>query len=175
MKHVNDQYGYKVTNAGPAYDVWLQGLHWADTFDASGIIELEQAVQTSPDFALAHAALAKQRMFHGFHEEANHSLDTALSLANHVTEREASLIAVLTASLRFQANALNLALQHIKQWPLDRLVFSLVIGPFGLLAFSQSKTWREDCLSLDAGESPVLAERRLVVLERTRVFTGRMR
>jgi hypothetical protein len=41
-----------------------------------------------------------------------------------------------------------MALTHIDQWPLDRFVFSLVVGPFGLLAFSQQRDWRENCLSL---------------------------
>lgn len=148
MNTSNDLYGLHVSNAGPALDAWQQGLHCADTFDASGIAELRLAVEQAPSFALAHAALAKQQMFHGFAEDSRASLATAQALVREVSSRESSLIHVLTASLNFQDNALKIALAHIDQWPLDRFVFSLIVGPFGLLAFSQKHDWRETCLSL---------------------------
>ena len=148
MTKAHDFYGLPVSNAGKALDIWLQGLHCADSFDASGISELSQAVQLEPRFALAHAALAKQQLFHGFAEDSKTALAAAQALIAEVTQREASCIDVLTATINFQANALELALVHIEQWPLDRFVFSLIVGPFGLLAFSQKTDWRERCLSL---------------------------
>lgn len=148
MDRANDLYGMPVSNSGTALDIWQAGLHCADTFDASGIAELSQAVKLAPNFALAHAALAKQQMFHGFVDDSKISLTAAQALVSKVTDREASSIDVLTATMNFQANALQMALTHIDQWPLDRFVFSLIVGPFGLLAFSQQADWRESCLSL---------------------------
>ena len=87
-------------------------------------------------------------MFHGFAEESKASMATSVDLADKVTEREASAIGILSATLNFNPNSLQLALTHIDRWPLDRLVLSLIIGPFGLLAFSQKADWRERCLSL---------------------------
>jgi hypothetical protein len=148
LETANDLYGMVLSNSGAALDTWQAGLHCADTFDASGIAELSQAVKLEPNFALAHAALAKQQMFHGFVDDSRNSLAAAQALISKVTERESSLINVLTASMNFQVNALQMALAHIDRWPLDRFVFSLTVGPFGLLAFSQQADWRERCLAL---------------------------
>ena len=144
----NDIYGLSITGSGTALSLWQEGIHCADTFDASGIAELTKAVGLAPNFALAHAALAKQQMFHGFADDSMASLAAAQALIAKVTEREASLIGVLSATLNFSAKALQLALTHIDRWPLDRFVFSLIVGPFGLLAFSQQYDWREKCLAL---------------------------
>lgn len=148
MDNAKDFYGMSVSHSGSALDTWQAGLHCADTFDASGIAELSQAVKLAPDFALAHAALAKQQAFHGLVDDSKNSLASAQALVGDVTDREASLINILSATMSFQENALPMALIHIEQWPLDRFVFSLVVGPFGLLAFSQQSDWREKCLAL---------------------------
>jgi hypothetical protein len=148
LNTTNDSYGLKVSNAGSSLSLWQAGLHCADTFDTSGIAELRQAVERAPNFALAHAALAKQQKFHGFADDAETSLAAAQALIGEVSDREASSILVLTATLSFDPIALGIALAHIDQWPLDRFVFSLIVGPFGLLAFSQRHDWRESCLAL---------------------------
>jgi hypothetical protein len=148
LETANDLYDMPVSNSGAALDIWQAGLHCADTFDASGIAELSQAVKLEANFALAHAALAKQQLFHGFGDDSKNSLAAAQALIGEVTDREASLINVLTATMNFQENALPMALAHIDRWPLDRFVFSLIVGPFGLLAFSQQADWREHCLAL---------------------------
>ena len=148
MNNATDSYGLEVSGAGAGLSLWQDGLHCADTFDASGIDELKQALTLAPNFALAHAALAKQQKFHGFADDSDVSLAAAQALINQVTEREASSIAVVAAALNFQAKALEMALAHIEQWPLDRMVFSLIVGPFGLLAFSRQYDWREQCLAL---------------------------
>jgi hypothetical protein len=148
LNKTNDSYGLPISNAGAALSLWQDGLHCADTFDSSGIVELSAAVKSAPNFALAHAALAKQQRFHGFGDDSQASLAAAQALINEVTDREASLIHVLTATLSFDEKALGMALTHIDHWPVDRFVFSLVIGPFGLLAFSQKRDWREHGLSL---------------------------
>lgn len=148
MTNASDLYGLPVSNSGPALDVWLEGLHCADSFDASGIAELSKAVKLAPNFAIAHVALAKQQMFYGYIELSRTSLATARALSGEVTNREASLIQVFDATINFQSNALEIALTHLDQWPLDRFVFSLIVGPFGLLAFSGQRDWREKCLAL---------------------------
>ena len=145
---MQDNYGYTISTSGPAVDAWLEGLEAGFSFDSSGIEQHTKALELAPDFALAHAALARQQLIHGQRGQAFASLDKANSLSVKVGAREASQIAVLSASMHYQADALALALAHIDRWPLDITVFSMVVGPFGMLAFSGQAAWREDSLAL---------------------------
>ena len=143
-----DLYGLDVSATGPAVDAWQEGLLAGFSFDNSGIEQHSRALELAPDFALGHATLARQFQIHGQREAAHASLAKACSLDAHINEREASQINVIRASMQFQTDTLDLALAHIERWPLDITVFSMVVGPFGLLAFSGRESWRDDCLAL---------------------------
>jgi len=144
----HDKYGMGVSANGNAVAVWRDGLEAGLSLDASGIPELQAAVELAPDFALAHTSLARQQMQYGMRAEALQSLTNAIDLYHLVSEREASQIVVLASTMEHKSNALELALAHLEQWPLDIFVFSLVVGPFGLLALSEQPCWRTGCLAL---------------------------
>lgn len=143
-----DPYGLKVSSSGPAFDAWLSGLDASLAFDKSGITELENAVSLDPDFALAYATLARQQFNYGFQQEARSSLDKALAVTDSITAREASQVNVAEAAMRYNPKALEIARAHLEEWPTDVFVFSHIVGPFGLLAFSGRQNWRSECVDV---------------------------
>ena len=143
-----DQYGLEVSCKSTAFESWMTGFDTSFTFDSSGIEDLINAVNVDPNFALAHAPLGRQQLIHGYLEDGQRSISRAFSLTSSITEREASQINVLSAVTRYIPAALSMALKHIERWPLDIFVLALIVGPFGLLAFSSSSNWRNESLDL---------------------------
>jgi len=99
---------------------------------------LDEAIAADAGFALAHAARAR---LHAICAQATHAkakIATAEALiAQHGSRRERSHVHVLSLAIDGQSVAARTAaLQHIDMWPNDILVFSLLMGAFGLLAFS---------------------------------------
>lgn len=144
-----DNYGLTVTCVSDrAFAAFQSGIACALSLDNPGINELTLAVQEDPNFALAHAALARQLLIHGFIEKsASHSVK-AETLSPGVNRREQGAIQVILAAVRFQADALSLAQAHVQQTPRDVFVLSHLLGPFGLLAFSGQRDWREQNIVL---------------------------
>ena len=104
-----------------------------------GTVEtLKQAVEADPDFALAHAALARIHAIRAEPAEAR----TAIARANDIaarngTPREQSHVATLALAISGQGRkALESALAHAESWPRDVIILSLPLGAFGLFAFS---------------------------------------
>ena len=127
--------------AGAAY---IAGVDQSLRLDHPGIVELNDAVAQDPDFALAHAALARQLQIHGFSSEVAGHLEQAVALKPSATQREQSAIDVIVAAATFKDGALSKAQEHIEKFPRDILVLAHVVGPFGLLAFSGDPAWREE-------------------------------
>ena len=143
-----DNYGLGVSSSGPAVKAWLQGLDASMGFDTSGIKALEKAVALDPKFALAHATLARQQFNYGHPQQGRASLEKALGLILDVSRRETSQINIAAAAMHHDPRALELAIAHLAEWPLDIFVFSHIVGPFGLLAFSGRQNWRDMCVAL---------------------------
>lgn len=99
---------------------------------------LQQAILADPEFALAHAALARAYAIRAQSTDAKSSISRASDLvARNGTPRERSHVATLAFAVTGQAaRALPAALTHIDQWPRDVVIMSLPLGAFGLLAFS---------------------------------------
>ena len=131
-----DCYGLDLSaTSDDALEAFLQGMDCTLSLDHPGIEPLTQATESDPDFALAHALLARQLFIHGFAPTAQQHISRAEQLAHTATQREQSTIKVLTATLGFESDALSLAKSHTESWPQDAIVLSLLLGPFGLLAF----------------------------------------
>lgn len=106
---------------------------WPGAMDA-----LDQATAFDPDFALAHAALARLHALRGQAAQAKASINRAAEAAKaNATPRELSHIATVSLAVQGQSReALQSALSHLETWPRDALILSLPLGAFGLFAFS---------------------------------------
>jgi len=137
-----DDYDLEITcSSDAALQAYLSGIDCALQLDSSGISELTEAVTHDEEFALAHAALARQFSIHGFRKESIRHMVSALSLAKRSTRREQAAIAVIDGAKRGDPIAREMALHHIDAYPQDVFVLSHLVGPFGLLAFSGDHDW----------------------------------
>ncbi|MFJ4443448.1 tetratricopeptide repeat protein [Pseudomonas sp. NPDC089422] len=106
---------------------------WPGAADA-----LRQATEFDPDFALAHAALARQYAIAAQMSEAKTTIAHAkLLVERHGTARERSHVNALFLAINSAGpKALAAVVEHISSWPRDILIFGLPLGAFGLFAFS---------------------------------------
>ena len=144
-----DNYDQQLSCASEAaLQAYLTGLEISKGFDAPGINEMKEATTQDDEFALAHAALARQLQIHGFASEAREHSAKSVSLKTSATPREQSAIDVAAASASFDPEALSMARSHVDVYPQDIFVLSYIVGPFGLLAFSGAHDWREQSMAL---------------------------
>ena len=146
----HDQYELEISCCSDgARNAYVTGVDDALRLDRSGIEALQTAVELDPDFALAHAALARQLQIHGFRGESRRAFAAGgIVKVRCATEREQAAIDVVAAAASFRPEALSMAIAHIKQYPRDVFVLAHVLGPFGLLAFSGRTDWREQNVRL---------------------------
>jgi hypothetical protein len=105
---------------------------WCGADDA-----LDRAVIEDPTFALAHIARARVHQINMESTEARTKAAYARQLAATVTQRERQHVEIMAAAIEGQLSvALTGAEQHLDEFPRDALVFSLLLGGFGLYAFS---------------------------------------
>ena len=99
---------------------------------------LEQAIAADPGFALPHMALGRVLATYGKLDAARAQAATARRLvAQRGTERERSHVAAMALAVEGRsADACERALAHLDSWPGDASVLSLLLGAYGLLAFS---------------------------------------
>jgi hypothetical protein len=133
-----DRYGLPLTTTSEAAAVaYREGLDrilsaWVD----AGAV-LEQAIAEDPGFALAYIARARVHQIYGEAADARAKAKQARSLAAKLTKRERQHVEIIASAIEGQsAAALNGAEQHLAEFPRDALVFSLLLGAFGLYAFS---------------------------------------
>ena len=145
---LTDNYGLELSCNELSLTHWNRGLTQALSLDNSGIDAFGQALDADPDFALAHAMLGRQQIIQGLSVDGHKSLNNADSKAADLSACQRSQINITLANMRHEPGALDLALEHLYQWPRDILVFSQVAGPFGLMAFSGEPRWQNQCLTL---------------------------
>lgn len=98
---------------------------------------LDAAIEADPNFALAHAARARVHAMHAAPSEAHKQIGLASEAATSAIERERSHIEVVALALGGRSReALARALAHADAWPRDVTILSMLLGAFGLLAFS---------------------------------------
>jgi Tfp pilus assembly protein PilF len=98
----------------------------------------ETAIAADPDFALAQAARARVHSLYAEGEAAKAKAATARELVSgNGTAREQSHVNALAHAVEGQpSKSLACALIHLKEWPRDAFILSLLLGAYGLLAFS---------------------------------------
>lgn len=99
---------------------------------------LRAAIDCDPEFALAHAALARLHAIKGESADARSRIVAAQEIvARNGSPREIGHVEVLAFAVTGQSTkALQNALTHLDRWPRDVLILSLPLGAFGLFAFS---------------------------------------
>jgi tetratricopeptide (TPR) repeat protein len=138
MRHC-DRYGLPIsTSSDAAADAYREGLDLALSAWPGAAAALERAILADPDFALAPMALGRVLATYGRIDAARIQAATARRLvAKRGTDRERSHVeAVALAIEGGSAQACELALAHLDSWPGDASVLSLLLGAYGLLAFS---------------------------------------
>ena len=135
---VQDRYGLPVTTASEtAAAAYREGLdRILSAWVGAGEL-LEQAITEDPSFALAYIARARVHQIYAEAADARAKAAHARSLAANLTKRERQHIEIIASAIEGQsAAALQGAEQHLEEFPRDALVFSLLLGAFGLYAFS---------------------------------------
>lgn len=99
---------------------------------------LDEAIAADPGFALALAARARLHAVRAELPQARTLIaQAAEAAARQGTARERAHVDILRLAIEGQAAAArDAALAHLELWPRDVIVFSLLLGAFGLLAFS---------------------------------------
>ncbi len=139
-----DPYGLELSCASSAAaDAYTAALQSAMSLDHSGIAELETALDSDPEFALAHWLLARQHMIYGNRKSVAEHVTLAGRYADRCAKQERAVLRVGIAAVTHDNDALDLALEHIANHPRDAAVLMQLVGPFGLLAFSGLTNWRE--------------------------------
>jgi tetratricopeptide (TPR) repeat protein len=133
-----DRYDLPLTTASDrAAELYRDGVErmlsaWhgaAGAFDA--------AIAEDPAFALAHIARARIHQMNMEVKEARALAAQARQLAATASERERGHVEIMASVIEGQPKtALTGAEQHLEEFPRDALVLSLLLGAFGLYAFS---------------------------------------
>ena len=97
----------------------------------------DQAIAEDPGFALAHIARARVHQLNMEGAEARALAARARELAANATMRETRHIEITAAVIEGKARlAMGDAEAHLDEYPRDALMLSLLLGAFGLYAFS---------------------------------------
>jgi tetratricopeptide (TPR) repeat protein len=133
-----DRYGLPIsTGSEVAAVAYRDGLDrilsaWTGAGEA-----LDRALVDDPDFALAYIARARVHQIYGEAVEARAKAAHARRLAGRTTKRERQHVEIIASAIEGQPKAaLVAAEEHLDEFPRDALVFSLLLGAFGLYAFS---------------------------------------
>lgn len=135
----HDRYGFSLsTQSAIAAERYQEGVDLLLSLWPNAEQTLDSAIDADPDFALAWAARARLHATRAEATLARQKIVRASELANaNGSERERSHINTMSLAIHGQSSAaLTSALEHLARWPTDVMVFSLVLGAFGLLAFS---------------------------------------
>ncbi|UFZ03077.1 tetratricopeptide repeat protein [Bradyrhizobium ontarionense] len=134
-----DRYGLQLSTASAeAAAAYREGIDLLLAFWPGATAAFERAIMLDPDFALAHAGRARIHAIYQQREPALQTIGRARKLvATRGTAREQSHVATLSLAIEGRgAEALTATLAHLANWPRDAMVMALLLGAFGLLAFS---------------------------------------
>ena len=131
------------TKSDRAFKFYLKGLDKLLGLDDDGISDFQKSINLDPEFALVYALLANQCLYFDTRKNATKYLKLAIKHKKKSSQREQSIIRLIELMVNGNGKSLNIALEHIDNFPRDVIVLSFVLGPFGLLAFSGNLNWRQ--------------------------------
>lgn len=133
-----DRYGLKLSTASAAArDAYVAGCDCLLSANAGGEMYLQAAVAADPEFALAHAALARAYFVVAKVAEARASAATARALAPSASPREQGHVHALCLAIEGKpVDALAATRAHLAGHPRDAMVLAPATGVFGLIGFS---------------------------------------
>tara|TARA_B100001057_G_scaffold150700_1_gene150593 strand:+ start:6200 stop:7354 length:1155 start_codon:yes stop_codon:yes gene_type:complete len=131
-----------------AHEVFLEGMDLYLGLDQDGIQEFNEALEYDDEFSLAYIMLARQYAVDGKPDESKKNLNLAKKFSEKSSKREQGLIGLIGLMLEKNDKVIPFAMQHIEEYPNDVVALSQLLGPFGILAFSGKKYWREENLEI---------------------------
>jgi hypothetical protein len=134
-----DRYGLNLSTASSeAAEAYRDGIDLLLSAWPGAAEGFDRSIAADPEFALAHIARARIHTFYQQGEAARKAAGLARELVmRRGSARERSHVETL--ALAVEGNipaALSSALKHLERWPRDAVVMSLLLGAFGLFAFS---------------------------------------
>jgi tetratricopeptide (TPR) repeat protein len=134
-----DRYGLPLsTYSAEAANAYRDGIDLMLSAWPGAAEAFDRALAADAEFALAHVARARIHSFYQQGEAARKEAAVARELvARRGSERERGHVETL--ALAVEGNlpaALSSALKHLESFPRDAVVMSLLLGAFGLFAFS---------------------------------------
>jgi tetratricopeptide (TPR) repeat protein len=135
---LTDRYGQPIsTSSQAARDAYVAGADCLLSAAHGDQAQLALAVAADPDFAVAHAALARARFLMADVAGARQSAARARELAAKATAREQSHVDALSLAIEGKpVESLAATHAHLAQHPRDAMVASPATGVFGLIGFS---------------------------------------
>ena len=131
-----------------AHEVFLEGMDLYLGLDQDGIQKFNEALEYDDEFSLAYIMLARQYAVYGRPDESKKNLNLAKKFSEKSSKREQGLIGLIGLMLEKNDKVIPFAMQHIEEYPNDVVALSQLLGPFGILAFSGKKYWREENLEI---------------------------
>ena len=134
-----DRYGLPLsTNSAEAAEAYRDGIDLMLSAWPGAAEAFDCAIAADAEFALAHVARARIHSFYQQGEAARKEAAVARELvARRGTERERGHVETLALAVAGNLPAaLSSALRHLESFPRDAVVMSLLLGAFGLFAFS---------------------------------------
>jgi len=123
-----------------AHDAYVEGVGLLLAAKPGPERAFQRAIDADPEFALAHAGLARAQFMAARIPAAKAAAAKARELMPKLPERERTNAEVVLLTLDgASAKAYALAREHLRQYPTDAMVLAPCTGVFGLIGFSGRK------------------------------------
>ncbi len=135
---MQDRYGLELsTSSATARDAYVEAIDRMLAAEAHVDDSLAAAIAADPDFALAHAAEARQHQLNVRLPQARASVETAIALSEGATPRERQHVEIINRLVTGKVpESLELTRQHLVDHPRDAFVLAPACGVFGAIGFS---------------------------------------
>lgn len=151
-----DRYGLAVSTASTAArDAYVAGADCVLAGTAGAAQHLQHALELDPRFAVAEAALAREKFLTADVKRARELAGGARELAKSATPREQGHVNAIALAIDGKpADALAASRVHLAAHPRDAMVLAPITGVFGLIGFSGRQEREEELYDLLCGLAP---------------------